>query len=95
MSVEIGLKVMPSTYTRVELVLSLARGELRNHVRGMTRGNARAADVLRRQARRPAHVASTSTASRELVGGGFACSAFAQDSSVCVDSIIVADVTGA
>jgi len=75
----------------VKLILSIASREFRNNIGGATR----AIDNLRSKARRLAYVASTTTASGELVGSGFAYGTFARDSSVSVDCIIMANVAGA
>lgn len=82
---------MSSTYTCVELILSLACGEFRDDI-GRATG---AVDALRLKARRFAYVASSSTTSGELVGNGFGRSAFARDGSICVDDIVATNVTGA
>lgn len=74
----------------MELVLSFTSCKLRNDIGGTTR----TIDNLRSKARRFAYVASTSATSGELIGYRFSLGTFARDSSVRVNSVIAADVTG-
>jgi hypothetical protein len=79
------------TYAGVELILRVARVDLRHHIDRATM----AVVSLRPDTRRLSDVASSSTAGRKFTVNGLALDAFAHKAAVCVNAGVRANVASA